>query len=216
MDRKELINTIYDLPVGIPEKGVIAGCTKLEKLGDGWDDAKYFETTRPYLTYGIGGTNDVILRRFETLPEGEEKEALTEVYDIYTAILVNLWHYIEKYNEMGTAAKTARDAEETDRVLTMCFDMRQIISGKPNHLRSAVATFFVMHVVRAALGGTETPDLDLHLTEFYEKDLKEGSVTDDEALAIFRELKARLAECGESLASLVSGKGKLSELMLKA
>lgn len=216
MEIKEIIDKIYALPVVIPEKGVLAGPAKADTICSVWDDAKYFETTRPYLTYGIGGTNDVILRMVQTLAEGEEKDALMEVYEVYTAILSYLWHYIEKYWELGTAAKTARDADETDRVLTMSFDMRQVISGKPNHLRSAVATFFVMHVIRTALGGTETPDLDRHLAEFYEKDIKSGTVTDDEAIAIFSELKARLAEGGDDLSSLVSGEGKLSELMLKA
>lgn len=158
---------------------------------------------------GLNGRIKMAERRLEeidrTIPVDyiDQKEFLQSVIIILEAVINFARRYSKLAKEMAAQEKNSERKAVLEEIGRTC---ERVPADPPRTFIEAVQFFFFIHLIRyleySTLGiGIR---IDLILYPFYEKDLKEGRITNDEALEILQLLWIKLNELGLVFSPLVS------------
>ncbi len=204
----------------IPEKGCIVGIPMHgHPVYFGPNDNLHFPMGDAFYKYGVKGIAEKAFKNAESAGE-EEKEFLTLLGEVYLEIADFFKRTVAQLDEMITNSDDAR-------LLRMRKNMAAIADGKPETFEQAVQLFYLMWRLRNVFGTSCIGRLDVALGGFYENDVKNGIITEDEAQDILCDLWERLNTCGtgDTLINVMVGgrnedgsdaSNRLSVLMLEA
>lgn len=215
------------LPVVIPDKGNIAGFTVVPYPGNGpmrSADNVHYPMGTSFLQYGVNGVADIAAEKSATATDEHGREFMDCVAQVYRAVA----KYFSGYVTELTAMIEAADAEaEKERLTNMRNNMQVLAAGKPQTFVQALQLEYLMWRLRCITGTACVGRLDVHLREFYEKDIAEGRIDKEAAINLLCQVWEMMNQCGSGdtlLNVMVGGKrrdgsdagGELSICMLEA
>lgn len=125
----------------------------------------------------------------------EQKEFLTSVIVALTAVIAFAHRYGDMAKKKALVTVNPEDKRRLEEIARVCF---KVPENPPETLHEALQSFFFIHIVRyleySTLGiGVR---FDKVFGPYYEKDLKEGRITRDEALELLKLLWVKFHELG--------------------
>lgn len=224
----ETLKCYRELPVVIPQKGVIAGFAKeyvpTFKKPFAHDNYHYPMGTA-FLKYGICGIAKKAEENAARTKSDAQKELLSGIATTYYEIAAYLQRYVTEASER---IQLTDSADEQARLAVIRENMRVLSTEKPQTFLQGVQLYYIMWKLRAMKSiGADLGRLDMHLFPLFQNDMEEGRLTEDTALDILCEFYERLNEnnSGDTLTNISVGgmtpdgtdaSNRLSVLMLLA
>ncbi len=141
----------------------------------------------------------------ETIPPDyvDQKEFLQSVVIVLTAVINFAGRYSALAGEMAASEKDARKRARLEEIARTC---KRVPADPPRTFLEAVQFFYFIHLVRYLEYSTLGIGLriDYLLGPYYEKDLEEGRITEDEAMEILNLLWVKFLELGLVYSPLVT------------
>lgn len=209
--------------LAIPESGELAGAgmriADSQAYKEAWHEDNYhFPLGTAYLSLGFGGVAENAQKKAE-MSGGKQAELFYGIAKSYCALSELLKRYAEKIHACANGeARLERIAER----------LGKIAFKAPEHFDEALQSVALMWCIRTLnADGADIGRLDVHLKEFFDRDIASGYMTEEKCLDLLCDFWRILnSKCtGDTLNNvLVGGKqkdgtnagGRLSVLMLEA
>lgn len=161
------------------------------------------------LTRGIPGLlSDIAAREKQALKQGEDVGFLKGLaLSIETLIDV-----CRHYQEQATLVAASSVGEEKVRLQTIAATLDGIVEHAPGNLREAIQLLWLYCLLTSGMH-PEAWRLDVALGDFYVRDLDEGTLTEEEAVALILGLWQKFTNNGSPAVCrvLIGGKGRRNE-----
>ena len=212
----QLVGPIFLNRQGLNEQRQSVG--KSATLGD--DNLHFSLNVETLLTLGFHGIGRAAKARAVSVPEEEPSSYLQAISRCYVAVT----ELLQRHADLAQESMKGETGAEQERLAHIAERCHALTERAPETFLEAAQTFWLAWNIR---GHGTIGRLDQHLFPFYERDLKAGRLTRENALAILCELWEgfNASGSGDTLMNLMLG-GKdhlgsdrtntLSELMLDA
>lgn len=222
----KIINT---LPMPVPKAGRIAGVTgALDETEDTMfqGDNYHYPMGTAYLKYGLCGVAAKAKEQSAHTADLQQAELLYGIFEVYTAIAAYCGEYAKKIEEaMSCGDWSVKDYKRLRRIAN---NLKALSVREPQHFDEAMQLMYLMWKLRTLKqSGSAIGRMDVRLRPYFEKDFKDGYLTEKEALELICDFWELLNENagGDTLNNVMLGGkntdgsdagGKLAVLMLKA
>lgn len=215
------INMLHELPTPIPATGRIAGPVR-EYIAQDYHlfegDNMHFPMGTTFLKYGVTGVAGRALEKAGQAQGEEEKELLQGIASVYEEIGCYFARYAECLREASV---------EDARLQGIARRMEKISKEAPEHFDEALQLLYLMWKIRWPGQTADIGRMDVQLGPWFERDIAEGVLTEDETLELLLDFWELLnaSNSGDTLINvMVGGKNpdgsdagsRLSVLMLEA
>ena len=215
----DTLRYIESIPMSVPASGGIAGpAGEYRPAADQTlkNDNFHYPMGQAYYRLGLRGIAE---KAAENAKKVENPELLRAVSEVYTAL--SAW-FLQYASVVETAAKG--DA----RLQRIGENLRALSHRAPIHFDEAIQLSYLMWKIRAhCTCGGDIGRLDVHLRPFFERDIADGYMTEEDALALICRYWELLNEnnSGDTLINVMLGGrdpdgadagSRLSVLMLRA
>jgi len=218
---------IRAIPICIPSHSHIAGPTLIrneyrEALRH--NDNLHFPMGTAYLEYGVPGVAALARQTLASCESDRQRGLLSGIAAACDEIAAWFARYVPALDRQIASAETT---SEKSRLSIMRENMAALSAGRPQTFPQAVQLMYLMWRLHCAEANGSIGRLDMHLLPFYQADVEQGRLTDEEALFWICQLWERINECGsgDTLIQLMLGgqdeqgqdvSNPLSLLMLRA
>jgi len=194
------LEVLGKLPTPIPKTKKLAGITREYEapVGDMCkEDNLHFTMGTTYLKLGIGGVAKKAAENAAKAIEPKQKELLAGIAAVYTGISA----YFSRY------AQAVKEAAGEEKRLVHIAGMLELLAvSAPVHFDEALQLIYLMWKLRAtrAFGG-DIGRLDVRLQPYFEKDIADGYVTEEEVLELLKDFWELLNEnnSGDTLVNVM-------------
>lgn len=194
------LDMLKEMPTPVPVKKKLAGFTteyQSESMYPGYEDNLHFSMGTTYLKLGVRGVAQRAGENAKKITVLKQKELLEGISAVYTAV----GEYFDRY------ARAIRREAGSDERLNHIAEMLEVISQKaPEHFDEALQLMYLMWKLRAnrAFGG-DIGRLDVRLQPYFEKDIAEGYITEEQVLELLMDFWELLNEncSGDTLVNVM-------------
>ena len=216
------LKTIQAIPMELHVRGGLAGIV-LSHRGE-WSmmmagDNLHFPLGTTYLKQGVRGVAEMAEARAGETEGPVAKEMLLGVGEVYRAIA----DYFERYAQVILHA-----AGENEKLRRIGENLQALSVRAPEHFDEALQAYYMLWRIRTLGGnGADIGRMDVHLREFFDRDIAAGETTEEEVLARILDFWELMNEfcSGDTLVNVMAGGrnadgsdagNRLSVLMLEA
>ena len=166
------------LPTPVPQNGKIAGIVN-EFVAAGTamfeGDNLHFPLGTTYLRLGVRGVAKQAQENAKKAESAAQKELLESIAVVYNAI----GDYFARYAQAVLVA-----ANGDERLLHIADNLKALSEREPVHFDEAMQLMYLMWKMRSSGFGGDIGRLDVRMRPYFEKDIADGYLTEEEALDI--------------------------------
>jgi len=189
------------------------------------EDNHHYPLGTAFHEYGLSGIASLAENSIHAASDEKTRELYEGISAVYKALAAKFAEFSEWIKDETTREN---DEDRIARMLQTADMMAKLASGKPESFRDALGLEYIIWLIRTIrTGGACIGCLDRHLFPFYEKDIADGRLSDEEALGYIKEawLGMNVRGSGDTLTNIVVGgvdaegndaSSMLSVLMLRA
>ena len=189
------------LPVPVPTEGRLAGIIHEYKVSAApmfEGDNLHFTLGTAYLKMGVRGVAKKAAENAQKTADPKKKELLEGIAVVYNAI----GDYFARY------AQAVFEAAGSDaRLLHIADNLKALSEREPRHLDEALQLIYLIWKMRSCDFGGDIGRLDVRMRPYFEKDIADGYITEEETLALLKDFWDRLYanNSGDTLVNIMLG-----------
>ena len=169
------------------------------------EDNHHYPLGTAFHEYGLSG----IASLAEKCAIDNSDETVCELYEGIAAVYQALCAKFAGFSAWVLKKMDSEDdANRKSRMAVTADMMKRLASGRPDSFRDALGLEYLIWLIRTiCTGGACIGCFDRHLVSFYEKDIADGRLTDEEALGYLKEvwLGMNVRGSGDTLTNVVVG-----------
>ena len=218
------LKVLRELPTILPSRGVIVGFAREHTVPfqDMFlNDNYHFPMGTAFLKLGVLGIAEKAEQSAARVEAPERKELLNSIGEVYRAVAA---YFIR----LADAAASEASHGDTARYQRMERNLRALAAHAPQSFEQALQLYYLLWKLRCLNSFcSDLGRLDVHLRPYFERDLAQGTLTEQEAQNLLCEFWEKLNEnnSGDTLINVMVGGSnpdgsdagsRLSVLMLRA
>ena len=195
------LQILSELPVPVPQTGKLAGIVHeyTPKQADMFaGDNLHFSLGTTYLKLGVRGVAKRAAENAAKTEDPKQKELLEGIAVVYDAV----GDYFARYADAVYGA-----ADGDGRLLHIADNLKALSERAPEHLDEALQLMYLIWKMRSSGFGGDIGRLDVRLQTYFEKDIADGYVTEEETLELLETFWNLLYEncSGDTLVNVMLG-----------